>query len=191
MDTINANLTPYSKFITLTTKDTVLDRSQFLKLFDLFRRAYKTKYGKNLPYLGKIERQKKRGLKEGNEGSWHIHLCCFFETTIQYQAFQDLWTFGFTNIEKVRSGDVGRYFMKYLTKDDLDIKKNKKVLFKSTGLKEPSTFETMTQLIPGEYDYITSWDFYQGDLKNDFPLDPNKMNHCTLYEVHHSKEKKG
>lgn len=188
MDTINSNITPFSKFITLTCRQACLDRSRFLGLVKNFQRLFFKKFGYHLPYVGIIERQKKRGQKEGNAGSWHIHLVVFLEEFLDLPKLCSCWLAGHIDLEIVRSGDLGRYFMKYLSKDNPDIKKNEKVLFKSHHLKGPSIFESHDVLAIPQFDYTKSWTFYQGDFESDLELgqiDENKFNSCTLYEVHH------
>lgn len=190
MDTINSNITPYSKFITLTTAETCLDRETFITWFNTFRVQFQRKFGYKLPYVGIMERQKKRGIKEDNLGSWHIHLAVFIQQKLDLDLLISCWTRGNLNIEKVHSGDIGLYMMKYLSKDNEDIEKNKKVLFKSLNLKEPSVIETMTYFEIPHYHYTASWDFYQGDLDADDVngvIDLRKWNTCTMYEIHHTK----
>lgn len=188
MDTINANVTPYSKFITLTTAEAVLDRDQFLKMFKMFQKYFKRTFGYRMPYVGIMERQKKRGLKEGNAGSWHIHLAVFIQEKLNIHDLIKCWKYGHLDIVVLKNeGDIGRYMMKYLSKDNYDIGINKKMLFKSRNLKAPSIYTTDNIIIPGNYDYISSWTFYQGDM-NAKDLDLNMFNSCTMYEIHHSKE---
>ena len=81
--TIWANVTPYSKFVTLTYKDAVLDvDTVFYDLKQFFKRLNRAGY--KYPYLYVLERQKERGKKEGNAGSWHVHCIFFFAYIFMY-----------------------------------------------------------------------------------------------------------
>jgi len=186
MDTINANVTPYSKFITLTTKDTVLDRDEFIKMFKVFQKYFQRKFGYRMPYVAIMERQKKRGLKEGNAGSWHIHIAVFIQEKLNIYDLIKCWIYGHLDIVVLKDeGDIGRYMMKYLSKDNYDIALNKKMLLKSQNLKTPSVVQLSESLTIDSYDYITTWDFYQGDITKD--LDQKLFNSCIMYEIHHKK----
>lgn len=186
MDTINANVTPYSKFITLTTAETILDRDQFLKLFHQFRKNFKRKFGYLMPYVGIMERQKKRGIKEKNHGSWHIHLAVFIQEKLDIYDLISCWNYGHLDIVVLRDpGDIGRYMMKYLSKDNFDIELNKKVLFKSRNLKAPTLIKYEDIINPEQFDYISEFTLYQGDKTEEF--DPDLLNHCKMYEIHHLK----
>jgi hypothetical protein len=65
--------------ITLTYARTMLDRRQAIKDWQDFTRSMQREYGNVavLLYVAVLERQKERGLKEGNEGTWHIHAIFF------------------------------------------------------------------------------------------------------------------
>jgi len=192
MDTINANITPYSKFITLTTRDTCLDLKTFLTWFKSFCRQFKRKFGYGLPYIGITERQKKRGIKEGNAGSWHIHLAVFIQHKLDLKLLCSCWTRGHLDIQLLyHFSDIGRYMMKYLTKDNADIGLNKKMILKSHNLVSPACFTSYEVVVVPNYDYTISYNFYQGNLNFDLEnncFDEQKMNHCTIYEIHHIKE---
>lgn len=133
VNTINCNKTQFTKFITLTQKENNTRRTVLLKRFKLFLLRWKRKYGYNLPYVAVIEPQKR--------GSLHIHLVAFLDYFIFYEELNSLWTWGFTDIKVIKNNDIGRYMAKYFTKDSAFIKNannfNKKIIFKSRGLKKP------------------------------------------------------
>lgn len=64
---VYTNLTPHTKFLTLTTADTVLDVRVFSRMLTTFFQAMKRK-GYDLNYIYVLERQKKRGKKEAKKG---------------------------------------------------------------------------------------------------------------------------
>ena len=133
--TVWANVTPYSKFITLTYKDTVLDvDTVFYDLKQFFKRLKRAGY--NYPYLYVLERQKERGKKEGNDGSWHVHCIFFSDEFLPFDVLNNSWPYGSTDIHKLRSiKNVGAYVCKYLVKDSL-IELHKKSYHVSRGLEK-------------------------------------------------------
>ena len=76
-----SNQGKYTKFITLTYKETELDVDRVGKHIKSFVKAMRRK-GYDMKYLGVLEHQTARGEKEGNEGSWHIHMVLFIEEFI-------------------------------------------------------------------------------------------------------------
>lgn len=143
---INANVLEHSKFLTLTTADTVLDEKAFRRRLQTFIQAM-SREGFKLRYLGVLERQKKRGAKEGNSGSIHAHLIIFNDEFIPFDIINKHWK-GKTDIHilnglKYDTGEkienVARYVCKYITKDNLN-DFNKHVYFCSKGLQRPAEF---------------------------------------------------
>lgn len=136
--TIQANVKEYSKFITLTTTTPCLDREQFLTYFKIFKQNFQKNFGCSLAYVGVLERQKKRGKKEGNEGSIHAHLVVFNNQKLDFKLLKKCWgAYGSIDIKKVDSHEnLGVYMAKYLTKDSLS-EFNKKLILKSRNLKKP------------------------------------------------------
>lgn len=126
------NLTPHTKFLTLTYSETMLDMKKFKRDFQTFCQSMK-RQGYPLRYLYVLERQIKRGMKEGNEGTIHAHLVVFNDEKIPLKVIQKAWPHGRTEIhilkglrwdrdgngyrkgDKVR--DVGAYVCKYITKE--------------------------------------------------------------------------
>lgn len=142
-DIINANITPYTKFLTLTCKENVLDYKQIKRMFTTFLQAMKRE-GFNLRYLGVLEHQKGRGLKNNDDGAYHIHLVVFNNEKIPYEIINKHWN-GITQIkilnglrlkdnEKINS--VAWYVCKYITKDNLK-EYNRHCYFCSKGLYRP------------------------------------------------------
>lgn len=144
--TIQSNITNYSKFLTLTTKDTCLDRDEFLRRFQVFRKNFKRIFGYSLKYVGVLERQKKRGKKEGNSGSIHCHLVVFNPKKLDFNKLKRCWGYGSVDIKKIDLVDnLGVYMAKYLTKDNLN-DFNKKLILKSRNLKKPHVIYSMDEL---------------------------------------------
>lgn len=122
-----SNLTPKTKFLTLTTKDTCLDVKEFRRHFTTFLQAMNRK-GFDLRYLYVLERQKERGIKENNLGSIHAHCVIFNEEYIPLDILNKCWSYGNTDI-KILNGlrqkdsekinDVASYVCKYITKDSV------------------------------------------------------------------------
>lgn len=178
--TINSNVNYYSKFITLTTKETTLNRTEFLKMFKVFKIYFEREFKEQLKYVGVMERQKKRGLKEDNDGSIHLHLIVFNSQKLAFKRLKACWPYGSIDIKKVDyNSNLGVYLAKYLTKDNIN-DFNKKSLLKSRNLKEPTTI-------------YGSLDFNVNDLKETYrksylvnrspgKLDISKINQCTLTE---------
>lgn len=125
-----ANLTPHTKFLTLTYRDTQLDVKVFQRHFQTFCQQMKRNNFK-LRYLYVLERQKLRGAEEGNIGSIHAHLVVFNDEVIPLQVLQRCWPHGSFDIhmlnglrckngcvsdEKIR--DAGAYICKYINKDN-------------------------------------------------------------------------
>ena len=78
---VYSNLTAHTKFLTLTTADTILDVPIFQRKLQTFLQSMK-RNGYDLNYLYVYERQKKRGLKEGNIGALHVHMIIFNDEKI-------------------------------------------------------------------------------------------------------------
>jgi len=148
--TVSANINKYSKFMTLTTAKTVLARADFLKMFNQFRKNFNRIFGYPLQYLAVLERQKLRGIKENNEGSWHIHLIVFNNDLLPYQKLKVAWcNYGSIDIKLLRHyTHIPVYLMKYLTKDNVGF--NKKSILKSHHLKQPQRFYDINEIIPNE-----------------------------------------
>lgn len=113
------NYTQYSKFLTLTYKDTVLDVKRVRRDITTFVQSMKRK-GYPLEYLYVLEHQKERGLKEGNEGCLHAHMIVFGDRYIPLEILKSCWKHGIIDIHKLKDvNNVGAYVCKYITKEDL------------------------------------------------------------------------
>lgn len=134
---IDANAGKYSKFMTLTFAKTVLDRDEAYAYLKQFAKDFKREFGYPLKYVSVAERQKKRGLKEGNEGSLHFHLVVFNEAKLPFKQLKKIWgKYGSLDIKKVDSEhNLGVYMAKYLTKEEQEL--NKKGFTSSANLQKP------------------------------------------------------
>lgn len=141
------NVTPHTKFLTLTTSDIVLDKKIFKRRLTTFIQAMKRE-GYKLRYLGVLERQVERGKKEGNIGSIHAHLIIFNDEFIPFEIINKHWN-GMTDIkvlnglkydnnEKIR--DIGAYVCKYITKESCQ-EWGSQSFFCSNGLKRPYSIQ--------------------------------------------------
>lgn len=136
--TIDANVSEYTKLITLTFGDKVLDRQKAMRKFQTFRINFRRKFGMKLKYAGVTERQKKRGKKEGNAGTWHFHLAVFVDDYLPFEKLKACWPHGSVDVKAIDDvKNVGRYLGKYMTKSDNDVGLNAKAVLKSHGLRKP------------------------------------------------------
>lgn len=173
-----ANLSNQKKtdvFFTLTYEETMLDYNQAMKDFATFRKRLERK-GVKMKYIFVVERQKKRGKKEGNQGTWHFHGILFdVQNTcptiskgkkIDKEIFDTLWGHGYTFLtfvdysRKTKSGlpshvALSNYLTKYLTKDGdkNDLPKNAKRYKCSRNLIRPQQYNAP---IDYDMDYIVS-----------------------------------
>ena len=137
--TINCNVNKRSKFITLTFKESIQDLETAQKYFKSFLTAFKREFGFNLEYVAVRERQKKRGLKEHNEGAWHYHLIVFNKQFLKFERLKKCWSRGSVDVKRIDKVDnIGRYMSKYLWKDIDLIKPGKHSILKSKGLLKPT-----------------------------------------------------
>lgn len=70
------NMTPHTKFLTLTCADICLDKKVFCRRLTTFFQSM-NRQGYKLKYLYVLERQLERGKKEGNAGTIHAHIVVF------------------------------------------------------------------------------------------------------------------
>jgi hypothetical protein len=147
---VYTNLTPHTKFLTLTTADTVLDVPVFQRKLQTFLQAMK-RNGYDLDYLYVYERQKERGKKEGNAGSLHAHMIIFNDEYINMDILKKCWPHGRVEL-KILDGlrcknnkksqelikNPASYVCKYITKESV-AEWNEKVFRCSKGLKKPIT----------------------------------------------------
>ena len=132
-----ANLGRYTKFLTLTYENTVLEVSEFKLNFDAFRKGM-SRRGYKMRYLYVLERQKERGEKEGNEGCLHCHIVLFNDEYIPYKDILECWKYGSIDIHVLNGcrfennhksaekiNDLAAYVSKYITKDCVAMPGNK------------------------------------------------------------------
>lgn len=113
-----ANSGPYSKFVTLTYKDTVLEVNRVQRDIRTFIQSMR-RHGYDMKYVYVLEHQSERGLKEGNEGCWHVHMVLFIDTFILKETLQKCWKHGFVDINAIDDvRDLGAYVCKYITKEN-------------------------------------------------------------------------
>ena len=180
---IDCNVTRYSKFITLTFANTVLDRKEAFKYFNQFRQDFKRKFGYPLKYVLVNEHQKKRGLKEGNEGSLHFHLVVFNERKLPFKDLKSIWgKYGSIDVKKIDySHNLGVYMAKYLSKEVMEI--NKKGYTSSQGLIHPTIEYLPHNYSPEKFaDYQNTYTLYN-------PADENTINLCSFKEYHQIQRK--
>ena len=157
---VYTNLTPYTKFLTLTTKDTVLDVPVFQRKLQTFLQAMKRK-GYDLDYLYVYERQTKRGKKEGNSGSLHVHMIIFNDEYIDMDILKKCWSHGRVELKilnglRCKNDKVSKelirnpasYVCKYITKESV-AEWNEKVFRCSKGLKKPITINNEVVVYTG------------------------------------------
>jgi len=163
--TIASNVTKYSKFITLTTATTTLDRDVFLNMFNQFRKNFQRIFGYPLKYIGVLERQKLRGIKENNEGSWHIHLVVFNSQKLHYEKLKLAWfSYGSIDIKLLRHyTHIPVYLMKYLTKEHVEF--HKKTILKSHDLKKPTIIYDYNEIVPNDKDLYRDEYYMPDDTK--------------------------
>lgn len=167
---IYANLTPHSKFVTLTYSDTVLDISVFEKDFKNFLKSM-SYYGYKLRYIYVIERQTERGEKEGNEGCIHAHLVVFNDEKIPLDVIRKSWKHGRTEFRVVngirgksheRVNNVAAYITKYFTKEGF-FEFGRHSYRCSLGLNKPDETKLYVYGVPSERFWAT--DPYSEDDK--------------------------
>lgn len=114
------NLTPYTKFLTLTTKENIQDKKVFKRKMTTFLQALK-RNGYDLDYLYVFERQKR--------GAIHAHLVVFNAEYLPMKVLKKYWRNGTPHI-KILNGlkygtdericDAGAYICKYITKETVN-----------------------------------------------------------------------
>ncbi|NLA96514.1 MAG: Rep protein, partial [Clostridiaceae bacterium] len=122
---VNANVTPRSKFVTLTFKEDIKDLRQANYEFEKFIKRLKYKFNLNIKYLTVIEFQdKNRG------GVIHYHTIFFNLPYIPNMELSKIWKNGFIRINRIDNVDnVGAYVCKYMSKDNADVRLQEKKCF--------------------------------------------------------------
>lgn len=161
------NLTPHTKFLTLTCKDTCTDVKAFQRKMQTFFQAM-TRKGYKLRYLYVLERQKKRGVKEGNSGTWHAHVVVFNDEKIPLEVLKSCWKHGRTEIKMLNGlrvkddekiNDVGAYVCKYITKEAA-LEFGMQCFRCSNGLHRPYEVNLKADGLPGVGYFVDKEDAY-------------------------------
>lgn len=114
MRTIRTNFEGGSNelFITLTYKENMQDTNKLMKDFEKFYKRLKRKFKEyKFEYISVAEPQER--------GAWHIHM--MLKTTNQVNLYIDnkliekLWGNGYTDTQRLKSNDVGSYYVSYFT----------------------------------------------------------------------------
>lgn len=135
------NQTKYTKFVTLTYKDTELDQDNVIYDYKQFIKKLRRREF-IVPYVYVTEHQKKRGIKEGNAGSLHIHSLLFTDEFISADIINTCWGLGNTDIHSLKDvNNLGAYVCKYLTKEEFELY-HKHSYHLSRGLKKPEVLTT-------------------------------------------------
>lgn len=137
---VDANYDDRTSFLTLTTKQNIQDRSEFLLMFKKFINRFNYQiFGKKkgvLHYVAVLERQKR--------GSWHSHILMFSVPYVKHSELLKIWGHGAVRINKVdvdSKENRGRYVVKYFEKgigQELLDSFGKKSYFASRNLKKPT-----------------------------------------------------
>ena len=161
-----ANLTRYTKLLTLTYAETMLDVQQFRRDFATFLKSM-SRQGYKLQYIYVLERQLERGKREGNEGTIHAHLIVFNEEKIPLRVIKNAWKHGRTEVHilnglRVQGKDgqynraeavenAGAYICKYISKE-ANLEWGSRCYNCSVGLKRPFEYKFYSyHLGHGEY----------------------------------------
>lgn len=178
------NITPYSKFLTLTYAKTNLDYDKLVYDFKQFIKNLGRKGFKNIPWLYVTEHQKERGIKEGNAGSLHIHAVLFTDEYIPYEAINASWKQGATDIAKIESiNNLGAYVCKYLTKDEFELYM-KQSYHVSRNLKKPEIIAHDGYISDPDFakDILENLDITYMGCKNIYYKDSLEPNNAIIYK---------
>jgi len=132
-----SNQSKYTKFVTLTYAQTVLDVKKVRRDITTFVQNMRRK-GYDMKYLYVLENQRERGLKEDNAGCLHVHMILFIDKYIPYEDINKSWRKGQTDIKVIDDiNNLGAYVCKYITKDNIS-DFGKRCYSCSLGLDRPS-----------------------------------------------------
>jgi hypothetical protein len=137
-------------FITMTYRNTMLDRSVAVRDVSRFVRCLRSSFPL-AKYIYTLERQKTRGEREGNAGTWHVHMLIFNVPFISYKVYNRWWNSGNTKIMKTNDAlHCGFYLGKYIGKDIDDLAGNKRAYSAAHGLEKPQAFRYIVAAIVGK-----------------------------------------
>lgn len=132
-----SNQTKYTKFVTLTYAETVLDTKKVQRDITTFVQSMR-RMDYDMKYLYVLENQRARGEKEGNDGCLHVHMLIFLDKYIKLEDLNKAWKHGQTDIQVIDDiQNLGAYVCKYITKDNM-AKYGKRTYACSKGLKRPT-----------------------------------------------------
>ena len=117
-------------FITLTYAENMTDHKRLYSDFDAFLKRLKRRFKEHkFDYIAVAEPQER--------GAWHFHILLKTNQKTLYinnTELTTLWGNGFTDVQRLKSDDVGSYYVAYFT-DILDETKNSKRRKKGERLK--------------------------------------------------------
>lgn len=98
-------------FLTLTYAENMQDPKTLYKDFDKFIKRLRYKYSKHkLDYIAVAEPQ--------GRGAWHMHILLKSNLPVLYienSELEKIWGQGYTDAKRLRSDDVGTYYVAYFT----------------------------------------------------------------------------
>lgn len=184
---IELNRSRYSKFVTFTFKKAPKDRTEAIKAFKTLPREYRKKYNEKLKYLFVLERGSgtgdyidDKGRKRRYTKRWHVHAVLFNDRFITLTDMRKLWRYGSARVNALDdTSNIGRYLMKYVTKDTMT-QTSKKGYISSNGLIKPSYVRHPERLdidpsICSYTKHFTRPKYQNGKLIG--------YSTCTLYEI--------
>lgn len=137
---LELNLTPYTKFLTLTYAKAPSDRQQVIKDFNSFIKRFNKERKAKLQYLYVQEQGK------SNTKRWHVHAVLFHDEYIPARDLARIWGKGHVKVNAIDDyRNIGLYLVKYITKDIVAL--NKKGYISSLGLIKPE-YERITTTSP-------------------------------------------
>ena len=189
------NLTPHTKFLTLTCSDICLDVTLFVKRLHSFFKAMK-RNGYELRYLYVLERQLERGIREGNAGTWHAHIVVFNDEKIPLDVLKKCWKHGRSEI-KILNGlrvkddekilDVGAYVCKYITKDTA-LELGSRSFRCSKGLKRPIEIDLKADGAPDLGYFVDKEDLYNETVADLFSKSEFKYQDTKIVRLNYEKD---
>lgn len=171
-DLVHTNMTPFTKFITLTYAENMQDYDKLAHDFKMFRRHLANK-GYPFPYLYIVEKQKR--------GALHLHVLMFHDKYIPHATISKAWPHGYVKINakfsKIPHHKRPIYVIKYIQKETMP--PDKKAYRTSRDIKRPEVGKTyepdkgkaLTEKLPlsrwqciGYHDYTIEMEGYQDQV---------------------------
>lgn len=161
-------------FVTLTYAENMTDSARLMVDFSAWykRLKYHCK-GHQLDYIAVAEPQER--------GAWHMHVMLKSDKTLfidNKETMQPLWGHGFTDVQRLKSDDVGRYYVAYFTDlfeayGDNPKKKGKRLSLYpvgmkfyrcSKGIKRPEKADMLYRDVIKQFGEMVGWNTY--DIKD-------------------------